>query len=419
MVLKVILFALFVGFCCSTPIVKRDTSAEIELIKAIHKLSPNCKKVYLEYAEKNTGNSEASVARMVAEIHKNDPEIFNIWHLIYKKLVDDFKGSNEGKQFLKFYYASSEQMKDGSDAELEKFVKDVTEKWSALSEETKAELKLKSNIAELVKIGLCWSAPLEKDSASDSDADKKEISDAYQALPADRQTVYKTYFNTDNINLPVDRLIRLYARMHKDDPDVYKILKLITSQQIKNFKGTDAGREYLKFFYEQVDLMPDDSEAAYDAVAMNSKKEYEKLTDEDKQSPSLAGVTPSAKLIPPQKALQELPADRQQKYREEVLKMKTEEAMVRLAAKWHKTDEDLYAVMKLVMDENLKTTKRSEEAKEFTEFYNERVDEMKDGSNKEFKKFKEDVKDKWSELDEKTQDELKKQDSKFAQLIDP
>jgi hypothetical protein len=45
---------------------------------------------------------EADIVRMTARMHNNDPDIYSIMKMIFAKLVREYKGSENGREFLKF-----------------------------------------------------------------------------------------------------------------------------------------------------------------------------------------------------------------------------------------------------------------------------------------------------------------------------
>lgn len=139
-------------------------------------------------------------------------------------------------------------MADGTKEEFNRYIKDVRFRWSELSQRSKDEIGKEYPYMRLfVERKFLMRSQLKRIKYIPFLEPDHELLTAYFNLSPDRQRVYNHYFNDKNTKLSEKEAIKLNARMHKEDPDIYKILEMIFATLVREFNGAEEGREFLKY----------------------------------------------------------------------------------------------------------------------------------------------------------------------------
>ncbi|KAI6170581.1 hypothetical protein M3Y97_01137800 [Aphelenchoides bicaudatus] len=147
--------------------------------------------------------TEEDNVRAAGKMKKEEPELYKILQQSFKDRIKNMKASDDLKEFFKFYYDSTADMVDGSKEEMEKHHKAVRAKYVNLDQKTQQELKERFLA---VKMYL--------------DGPSGEMRQAYNKLSDEQKLMYKSYFNDATKQLTEDKVVRMVARMHKDDPGI-------------------------------------------------------------------------------------------------------------------------------------------------------------------------------------------------------
>ncbi|KAI6170580.1 hypothetical protein M3Y97_01137700 [Aphelenchoides bicaudatus] len=100
----------------------------------------------------------------------------------------------------------------------------------------------------------------------------------------ERQRTFQQYFNDKTEKLSQEDHIKLYAKIHNKDPEIYKFFQVKFGMHVKNFDDSEEGRDFLKYYYAQIDQMPDDSQESYDKLFSDVQDKWKKLSEETKDA---------------------------------------------------------------------------------------------------------------------------------------
>lgn len=59
--------------------------------------------------------------------------------------------------------------------------------------------------------------------------------------------VMNAYFKDMGPKAPKKRVVQLYAQMHQNDTDIYRVYRLFVSQVLKDFEGSANAKKFLDF----------------------------------------------------------------------------------------------------------------------------------------------------------------------------
>ncbi|KAI6189427.1 hypothetical protein M3Y97_00007100 [Aphelenchoides bicaudatus] len=394
MKLELLLFSLFVGLCLGSPLKKWDAREEDGPQTAsefLNSLPATQQKAYMDYLTNAT--TETEIIQAASQMHRRDIKLYHILQLSFEDLVKNYKGTEAAKKFLEFYFKSIDNIKTGSTGEIEKHRKLVREKWDELPESVKTEFGKEYGSTKLYIEGL--------------DGIAKE----YQELSPEQKVIYKTYFNEHTEMLPEGRVAKMDAKMHRDDAEIYKILKMIFDHLIKDYDGSEESRAFFQFYFDQIDKMPDDSAASYDAFVLNSKAEWNKLSDDAKED-ILIAYPGTAQIMGEQishtEAFNSLKLEKQMTYVNLLEAAKGEKESVRMAAYTHKNEPELFKVLRIVSYKMVHDFDGGRQAKNFLRFYFDSINTTKDDSDAEIQKYADNVKAKWETLSDDAKEQLLK-----------
>ncbi|KAI6169969.1 hypothetical protein M3Y97_01168600 [Aphelenchoides bicaudatus] len=155
-------------------------------------------------------------------------------------------------------------MSDNSTQSFDGFVKTLQPEWNKLSSDAKNELTTKvGNIGALF-----------------GKTPKQLEFHNLKQVPKDRLDAYIAYYK-DTTARQEDR-IRVAAKMHDKDPDLFEFAKAFFDDEVQKFDGSDRIREFLKHFYNRVDKMTSDSNEEFDLFVKDVNAGWNHLDVETK-----------------------------------------------------------------------------------------------------------------------------------------